>query len=45
MRSPMNGAPPGLKTNRGHLIKDNLGRYYSKPLKWQRERRKGGATG
>ena len=27
MGSPMDGTPPGLKTDRDNLIKDNLGRY------------------
>ena len=31
--------------DRGHVIKDNLGCYWLRPLKWQRERKKSGATG
>ena len=42
MGSPLDGAPPGLKSNRGHRMKDNLGCYIRRPLKRQRERKKGG---
>ena len=39
------GLPHSVKTNGDHLLKDNLGRAVRRPLKWQRERKKGGAAG
>ena len=38
--SPMDGAPPGSKTNRDHLIKDNLGRYCPKTFQTAEKERK-----
>ena len=40
----MDRAPPGSKTNRDCLIKDNLAINVLKPLKWQMEGKKGGAA-
>ena len=40
----MDRAPPGSKTKRDCLIKDNLAINVLKPLKWQMEGKKGGAA-
>ena len=45
MGHPMDRAPPGLKTDRDHLIKDNLGHYCPKIFETKRERKKSGTAG
>ena len=44
MGSLMDGAPPGLKTNRDHLIEYNVGCYCWKAFETAKGK-KGGATG
>ena len=40
----MDGAPPSPKTNRDHLMKDNLGCYCPKTFEMAKTKKQGGAT-
>ena len=45
MGSLMNGTPPSPKTDSDRLMKDVIGAVtVCRPLKWQKERKKGGVA-